>query len=80
MLLKIVGAYYVFVQLIPMIILAPILQSSRYNWLFREQDQGSLNNAGGWYVVFNIVSAYSNAGLSLLDERCVKLSSHVNHC
>lgn len=49
MLLKIVAAYYVLVQLIPMVILGPIFQGNHYNWLFREQDQGSLNNAGGWY-------------------------------
>lgn len=27
-----------------------------------------MNNAGGWYAAFNVVSAYSNSGLSLLDE------------
>ena len=57
MLLKIVGCYYVFVQLVPMIILAPIFQTGRYRWLFGA-DQGTVTNAGGWYVVFNIVSAY----------------------
>jgi hypothetical protein len=56
-LLKIVGCYYVFVQLIPMIILAPIFQTGRYRWLFGA-GQGTVTNAGGWYVVFNIVSAY----------------------
>jgi Trk-type K+ transport system membrane component len=68
MLLKIVAAYYVLVQLIPMIILSPIFQGGHYNWLFRDQDQGSMTGAGGWYVTFNVVSAYSNSGLSLLDE------------
>ena len=71
MLLKIVAAYYFLGQLIPMIIVAPIFQGSRYNWLFRDQDQGSLTNAGGWYSVFNIVSAWSNAGFSLLDESMI---------
>lgn len=41
-----------------MIILAPIFQSHHYDWMFR-QDQGSLTNAGGWYVAFNVASAYS---------------------
>ncbi|KAK9899237.1 hypothetical protein P389DRAFT_209225 [Cystobasidium minutum MCA 4210] len=70
-LLKIVILYFVLVQLIPIIILAPIMQSRHYNWLFREQDQGSLNGAGGWYAAFNVASAYSNAGLSLLDDSMV---------
>lgn len=70
-LLKIVIAYYLLVQLIPITILAPIFQSSHYDWLFRQQDQGSLRGAGGWYSVFNITSAFSNAGLSLLDESMI---------
>ena len=65
LLLKIVAAYYILVQLIPMIIFAPVMQIM-YRGTF--QDQGTITNAGGWYAAFNVVSAYSNSGLSLLDE------------
>lgn len=58
-LLKIVIAYYLLVQLIPITILSPILQSRHYDWLFNDQDQGSVRGAGGWYSVFNITSAFS---------------------
>lgn len=67
--MKIVAGYYFFVQFIPMIIFFPIMRSSRYLHVF--QDQGTVTNNGGWYAAFNVVSAYSNAGLSLLDDSMV---------
>lgn len=67
-LLKIVAAYYVLVQLIPIIIFAPVMKTL-YAWQFA--DVGSVTNSGGWYAAFNIVSAYSNSGLSLLDTSMI---------
>lgn len=68
LLLKIVPSYLVLVQLIPMVIMAPIFASGRYSWLFKGTDQGTLTNQGPWFGVFNLASGFSNAGVSLLDD------------
>jgi hypothetical protein len=58
-LLKIVIAYFLLVQLIPILILAPIFNSRRYDWAFRDQDQGTNTGNGAWYVAFNVVAAFT---------------------
>lgn len=67
--LKIVSLYWLLVQLIPIVIFAPIFQY-KYRWLFGPE-QGTANNRGGWYAAFNVISAYTNTGTSLLDESMV---------
>ena len=54
-----------------MTIFSPIFQL-RYKWAFGP-DTGSIQGDGGWYAAFNVASAFSNAGLSLLDTSLVTL-------
>jgi Trk-type K+ transport system membrane component len=51
------------------VIFSPIFQYN-YRWLFGPE-QGTAQNNGGWYAAFNVVSAYTNTGTSLLDESMV---------
>jgi len=71
LLLKIVPSYLILVQLIPMIVMAPIFASGRYIWLFKDTDQGTMTNQGPWFGVFNLASGFSNAGVSLLDDSMI---------
>lgn len=49
----------ILVQLIPMIVMAPIFASGRYIWLFKDTDQGTMTNQGPWFGVFNLASGFS---------------------
>ena len=68
LLLKIVPSYLILVQLIPMIIMAPIFASGRYNWLFKDTDQGTLTNQGPWFGVFNLASGFSKCVVCRLQS------------
>jgi hypothetical protein len=69
LLFYIVLGYILLVQLVPIAIFCPIFSSRHYSYLF--ENAGTITGDGALYAAFNINSAYSNAGLSLLDASMV---------
>lgn len=65
LLAKIVTAYILLFQLIPMAIFCPLFSSARYAYQF--ENAGTVTGQGAFYAAFNANSAFANAGLSLLD-------------
>ncbi|KAL7422889.1 hypothetical protein Q5752_002186 [Cryptotrichosporon argae] len=65
----IVSCYFIAVQLIGFIIIAPYIGAGgRYDYVF--QDQYRLVSIP-WFALFQSVSAFSNSGMSLVDESMI---------
>ncbi|RSH85304.1 low affinity potassium transporter [Saitozyma podzolica] len=68
-LLWIVVIYFVFVQFAGFIIMAPyVAAGGRYDYVFEEQPQLV---SIWWFALFQSVSAFSNTGMSLVDQSMV---------
>jgi Trk-type K+ transport system membrane component len=63
------GQYFVFVQFAGFIIMAPyVAAGGRYDYVFEEQPQLV---SIWWFALFQSVSAFSNTGMSLVDQSMV---------
>jgi len=69
-LLWIVGIYHVCVQFLGFTIIAPYISSNKWknNFLPPQQQQRVVP---AWFSLFQVVSAYTNAGMSLVDQSMV---------
>uniref|UniRef100_A0A8H7Y882 Potassium transport protein n=1 Tax=Psilocybe cubensis TaxID=181762 RepID=A0A8H7Y882_PSICU len=67
-LLWIVPLYHFGIQLIAFTVIAPYISAHRWDSIFNEQIR-PLNRI--WYSAFQVVSAYTNTGTSLVDESMV---------
>ena len=69
-LLWIVGAYHILLQLFALIVIWPYISQSRWRSAFQEP---ALHRyvAPGWFSLFQVVSAYTNTGLSLVDQSMI---------
>ncbi|KAE8225980.1 hypothetical protein CF319_g1342 [Tilletia indica] len=74
MLAKLIPAYFMLIIIFFIVLVAPWLSSkaaAKYHPVFEAQGQYAPNYT--WYWVFNVVSAYSNTGLSLIDTSMIQL-------
>ncbi|KAI0000966.1 cation transport protein-domain-containing protein [Russula vinacea] len=69
-LLWIVGIYHICVQLAGFTIIAPYISSNKWKNNFRPPQQKRLI-IPAWFSLFQVVSAYTNAGMSLVDQSMV---------
>ncbi|KAL0955885.1 hypothetical protein HGRIS_002083 [Hohenbuehelia grisea] len=69
-LLWIVAGYHIGVQLIAYIIIAPYISTSRWRDAF-VFPQLHRDLAPPWFALFQVVSAYTNTGMSLVDQSMV---------
>ncbi|PPQ87456.1 hypothetical protein CVT25_008192 [Psilocybe cyanescens] len=67
-LLWIVALYHFGIQLIAFTVIAPYISAHRWDSIFNDQLR-PLNHI--WYSAFQVVSAYTNTGTSLVDESMV---------
>ncbi|KAF9485986.1 TrkH-domain-containing protein [Pholiota conissans] len=67
-LLWIVGTYHIMIQLLSFTIVAPYISTQRWQSVFDEQIR-PLNTV--WFSAFQVVSAYTNTGISLVDQSMV---------
>jgi hypothetical protein len=66
---ELTGQYFVFVQFAGFIIMAPyVAAGGRYDYVFEEQPQLV---SIWWFALFQSVSAFSNTGMSLVDQSMV---------
>ncbi|KAG8745159.1 low affinity potassium transporter [Ceratobasidium sp. 414] len=68
-LLWIVAGYHFGIQLLAFVIIAPYSTMSKWAPVFREQQHRFVPPA--WFAAFQVASAYTNAGLSLVDQSMV---------
>ncbi|KAG8770568.1 low affinity potassium transporter [Ceratobasidium sp. 428] len=68
-LLWIIAGYHFGIQLIAFIIIAPYSTLSKWAPVFSEQQHRFVPPA--WFAAFQVASAYTNAGLSLVDQSMV---------
>ncbi|KAF7428771.1 low affinity potassium transporter [Pleurotus ostreatus] len=66
-LLWIVGAYHIGVQLLSFIVIAPYMSQSRWKPAF-VPPQLHKTLASPWFSLFQVVSSYTNTGMSLVDQ------------
>ncbi|TDL22995.1 hypothetical protein BD410DRAFT_820980 [Rickenella mellea] len=69
-LLWIVGGYHILVQLICFVVIAPYISAQRWRSNF-EPPQLHRYVPPSWYAAFQVVSAYTNSGLSLVDQSMI---------
>lgn len=73
-LLWVVGLYHVFVQLISFAVIAPTISTARWSENFvPPQLVRSVNTI--WFSAFQVVSAYTNTGTSLVDQSMLPFQS-----
>ncbi|KAG9124577.1 low affinity potassium transporter [Ceratobasidium sp. 392] len=68
-LLWIIAGYHFGTQLLAFVIIAPYSTMSKWAPVFSEQQHRFVPPA--WFAAFQVVSAYTNAGLSLIDQSMV---------
>ncbi|KAG8732556.1 low affinity potassium transporter [Ceratobasidium sp. 423] len=68
-LLWIIAAYYFGIQLFAFVVFAPYSSMSKWAPVFREQQHRFVPPA--WFSAFQVVSAFTNTGLSLIDQSMV---------
>ncbi|KAF4563220.1 low affinity potassium transporter [Pleurotus pulmonarius] len=66
-LLWIVGAYHIGVQLLSFVVIAPYMTQSRWKPAF-VPPQLHKTLASPWFSLFQVVSSYTNTGMSLVDQ------------
>jgi Trk-type K+ transport system membrane component len=69
-LLWIVGAYHILVQVIAFIVIWPYISHARWRSNF-QVPQLHRYVAPGWFSAFQVVSSYTNTGMSLVDQSMV---------
>ncbi|KAI0263834.1 cation transport protein-domain-containing protein [Gloeopeniophorella convolvens] len=69
-LLWIVGCYHIFVQLFAFTIIAPYMSINRWKEDFVPPQQHRPVNTS-WFAIYQVVSAYTNTGTSLVDQSMV---------
>ncbi|CAD6984651.1 unnamed protein product [Tilletia controversa] len=75
MLAKLIPAYWLFINFFCIVLVAPWLSSkaaAKYHTVFEAQGEYAPNYT--WFWAFNVVSAYSNTGMSLLDTSMIQLA------
>ncbi|QRV98028.1 potassium/sodium transporter [Ceratobasidium sp. AG-Ba] len=69
-LLWIIAGYHIGSQLLAFVIIAPYSSMRRWSDVFREPQQHRFIPPT-WFAMFQVVSAYTNAGMSLIDQSMV---------
>ncbi|KAJ6589897.1 cation transport protein-domain-containing protein [Mycena vulgaris] len=69
-LLWIVAGYHIGVQLIAFTVIAPYMAQSRWAESFQQPKQHK-NITSTWFSLFQVISAYTNTGMSLVDQSMV---------
>ncbi|KAE8259324.1 hypothetical protein A4X13_0g1092 [Tilletia indica] len=75
MLAKLIPAYWLLINFFCIVLVAPWLSSkaaAKYHPVFEAQGQYAPNYT--WFWVFNVVSAYSNTGMSLIDTSMIQMA------
>ncbi|KAK0530861.1 hypothetical protein OC842_003797 [Tilletia horrida] len=75
MLAKLIPAYWLFINFFCIVLVAPWLSSkaaAKYHPVFEAQGQYAPNYS--WFWAFNVVSAYSNTGMSLIDTSMIQMA------
>ncbi|CAD6893120.1 unnamed protein product [Tilletia controversa] len=75
MLAKLIPVYWLFLNFFCIVLVAPWLSSkaaAKYHTVFEAQGESAPNYT--WYWVFNVVSAFSNTGMSLIDSSMIQLA------
>ncbi|KAF8511515.1 cation transport protein-domain-containing protein [Gautieria morchelliformis] len=70
MLLRILGFYHIGVPLVAFVIIAPYISQPRWTDVFRPPQQHRFISPV-WYSLFQVISAYTNTGMSLVDQSMV---------
>ncbi|TFK74624.1 TrkH-domain-containing protein [Pluteus cervinus] len=69
-LLWLVAGYHILTQLISFVVIAPYISTARWADVFRPPLQINTLNPS-WFALFQVVSAYTNTGTSLVDQSMV---------
>ncbi|KAF9529697.1 cation transport protein-domain-containing protein [Crepidotus variabilis] len=69
----IVPIYHIGIQLISFIVIAPYISQPQWQPVFQDQQKRSLNTV--WFSAFQVVSAYTNTGMSLVDQSMLPFQS-----
>jgi len=75
MLSKLIPAYWLFINCFCIVLVAPWLASkaaAKYHPVFEAQGQFAPDYT--WFWAFNVVSAYSNSGMSLIDTSMIQMA------